>query len=244
MRDLRASVLKAFGDQLAAERARSEERLERAAAGGIDRAAYAREQRILKASSDLAGVSAERWQDLADWLDRFASGPDAPPVKLRPHDRKGSWTGAEGEAMRRAISELEAAESHVDAAFGITGLDVEQQSGRDMEGRLGRAFHEARYALEGVREGLDSAIGRIKDPSAGLDDPDTDDPQPFDIAERRPARGRQTASAASRSGSATGPAGLARPARPASAAVPPATVRGGQRRVRRPVPQKPCQGLA
>ena len=187
MSDLRASVLKAFGDKLEAERAQSEERLERAVANGVDRGAYDREKRIMQAASDLEAVSPERWQELGHWLDRFAGGPDSPPVRLRPRDRKLSWTGAESEAMRRAISELEVAASYVDAALGITGLDVEQQSGRDMEGRLGRAFHEARYALEGVREGLDFVIGRIRDPSAGLDDPDNDEPQPFDIAERRPA---------------------------------------------------------
>ena len=187
MSDHRASVLKAFQDHLAAERARSEERKEHAAANGVDRVAYAREQRIVQAVSNLEAVSPERWQELGDWLDRFAIGPEAPPVRLRPRDRKGSWTGAEGEAMRRAISELDAAVSRVDAALSITGLDAEQQSGRDMEGRMGRAFHEARYALEGVREGLEFAIGRIRDPSAGLDDPDIDEPQPFDIAERRPA---------------------------------------------------------
>jgi len=183
--DLRSSVLSAFGDQLAAERAWSEERLERAAVDGVDRAAYAREQRIVQASSALEAVSAERWQELADWLARFAGGPDAPPVRLRPRDRKGSWTGAEREAVRRAISDLDAAASRVDAALGINGLDAEQQSGRDMEGRLGRAFYEARYALEGVREGLDFAKGRIRDPSSGLDEPDIDEPLPFDIAERR-----------------------------------------------------------
>jgi hypothetical protein len=185
--ELCASVLKAFGDQLVAERARSEERLERAAADGVDRAAYAREQRIVQAVCDLGAVSPDRWLELGDWLDRFAVGPDAPPVRLRPRDRKGSWAGAEGEAVRKAISELEAAASRVDAALGIDGLDAKQQSGRDMEGRMGRAFHEARYALDGVREGLDFAICRIRDPSSELDDPDTDDPQPFDIAERRPA---------------------------------------------------------
>ena len=90
MSDLRSSVLSAFGDQLAAERAWSEERLERAAVDGVDRAAYAREQRIVQASSALEAVSAERWQELADWLARFAGGPDAPPVRLRPRDRKGT----------------------------------------------------------------------------------------------------------------------------------------------------------
>lgn len=187
MSDVRACVLRAFEDQLSAERARSAERLERASLDGVDRAGYAREQRIIQALRDLEALPVDRWQELADWLDRFAIGPDAPPARSRPSDRKGRWVGAEREAVRRAISELKAAASQVEAALGIAGLDAEQQSGRDMEGRLGRAFHEARYALEVVREGLDFAIGRIGDPKAGLDDPDIDEPVPYDIAERRPA---------------------------------------------------------
>ena len=76
MSDLRASVLKVFSDQLAVDRARSRSRLDRAAADGAARAAYAREQRIVQASCDLEAVSGERWQELADWLEAGSSISD------------------------------------------------------------------------------------------------------------------------------------------------------------------------
>lgn len=187
MSDLRTSVIKAFGDHLAAEIRRSKERLERAASEGVDRAAYAREQRVAGAALALEAVPEPRWQDLAHWLDRFASESEAPAVRLRPRDRKGSWTGAEQEALGRAIREIEAAVARVTSACGIDGLDVEQQSGRDMEGRLGRAFHEVRYMLERVSVDLSFAIGRLKEPASTFDDPDIDEPLPFELSKRRPA---------------------------------------------------------
>ncbi len=184
---IREHVLRAFAVKADGEAKLAADRREAAAKAGVVRGPYAKEGRWHTTLDALTAVPGDRWTALADWLDRFASGPDAPHIKHRPRDRRLSWSGAEKEAADRAVKELEGALSRVESARGINALDTEQASERDMEGRMGRAFHEARYTLEGVREGLDFAIGRIRDPSAGLDDSDNDEPQPFDIAERRPA---------------------------------------------------------
>jgi len=121
------------------------------------------------------------------WLLRYAGSFDAEPIRDRPRDRRASWSGAEREAVAWAQRELTGALSRVEAAQGHQGLDAEQQSGRDMEGRLGRAFHEVRYTLERVRDDLKSAIARLNDPKATYDEPDFDEALPFDLAQRRPA---------------------------------------------------------
>jgi len=185
--DIRASCLKAFDKLRGEARAHAEQRLEVAALEGVERHAYAREQRIEEAGAALSAVPEEKWQDLSDWLLRFAGGFDAACIRDRPTDRRASWSGAEGEAVARARLELNGALSHIDAAQGPRGLDAEHQSGRDMEGRLGRAFHEVGYTLERVRDDLMFAIGRLGDPKATYDDPDEDESLPFDLAQRRPA---------------------------------------------------------
>ncbi len=147
----------------------------------------AKERRWHEAAAALAAVPIDRWQALSDWLGRFARGPDAPPIKDRLPDRKLSWKGAERDAVNRAIRELKAALARVGAAQGIEGMDAEQQSGRDMEGRLGRAFHEVRYTLDEVAQHLEFAIGRLEDPFSAFDDDPDDEPLPFDHAQRHPA---------------------------------------------------------
>lgn len=190
---IREHVLGAFAAKAEGEAKAAADRREAAAREGVVRGPYAKEGRWRTGLDALTAVPGDRWTALADWLDRFASGPDAPPVKLRPHDRRLSWSGAEREAADRAVKQLEGALARVEAAQGINALDTGQASGRDMEGRLGRAFHEARYALERVRDDLSLAIERITDPKSTFD-PKTcfegdldDEPLPFDIAERRPA---------------------------------------------------------
>lgn len=56
MSNLRAFVLKAFSDHLAAERSRSGPRIDRAAEDGVLRSAYATEHRIADAASALEAV--------------------------------------------------------------------------------------------------------------------------------------------------------------------------------------------
>ena len=184
---IREHVLRAFAVKADGEAKLAADRREAAAKAGVVRGPYAKEGRWRTALDALTAVPGDRWTALADWLDRFASGPDAPQIKHRPRDRRLSWSGAEKEAADRAVKELEGALAKVEAARGVNALDTEQASGRDMEGRLGRAFHEACYALERVRDDLTLAIERITDPSSTLDDPEFDEPMPFDIAERRPA---------------------------------------------------------
>lgn len=164
MSGIRAVCLRAFDELRSEARAQSEQRLEVASLEGIERDAYARQKRIEEARAALAVVPEKRWQDLSDLLFRFAGSFDAEPVRDRPRDRRDSWSGAEREAVARAKRELSGALSRVEAAQGRHRLDAEQQSGRDMEGRLGRAFHEVRYTLERVRDDLNFAIGRLDDP--------------------------------------------------------------------------------
>lgn len=182
---LRKSCLGAFDHLLDAARAQSKERLEVASLEDVNRDAYAREGRINEARAALASVPEERWHELHDWLLRFAGGFDAKRIRDRPRDRRASCSGAEREAVERAERELKGAFARVEAAQGPQALDAEQQTGRDMEGRLGRAFHEVRYTLERIRDDLMFAIGRLDDPLTTYDDPDGDEPLPFDLTQRR-----------------------------------------------------------
>lgn len=126
---------------------------------------------------DLAG-SPTASLDLSPPPERFPSGGDdvagratspspplPPPIKDRPRDRKEHWASAERDAVNLAIKELNVALARVEAAQVVKGLDAEQQSGCDMQGRLGRAFHEVRYTLHFVSEDLMFAIGRLTSPS-------------------------------------------------------------------------------
>lgn len=184
--DLRGPVLATFDAALEAERKRTGERHERAASEGIERGAYARERRLAEAASALAGVPAERWEGLAVWLNRFAFGDEALPIRDRERDRRQSWVGAEREAVERARSHATQAAQSMQAIGGGDGLDFGGSSGRDMEGRLGRAFHEVCYAVEEVQQLLDFIQERLRDPMSAFDG---DDDQPdCDLTRRRPAQ--------------------------------------------------------
>lgn len=183
--DLRSPVTVAFEAALEAERKRTGERHERAASEGIERGAYARERRLSEATEALAGVPTERWEDLAVWLNRFAFGDEALPIKDRERDRRQSWVGAEQDAVKRALSHAKQAAQSVQAIGGPDGLDFGGKSGRDVEGRLGRAFHEVRYSIEEAQHLLRFIEERLRDPMSTFGG---DDDQPdYDLIRRRPA---------------------------------------------------------
>ncbi|RDD66716.1 hypothetical protein DU478_07105 [Thalassococcus profundi] len=89
---LQARCLGAFDELRSEARAHAELRLEVAAREGVERDAYARQKRIEVARAALAAVPEERWQDLSDWLFRFAGSFDAEPFRDRPRDRRDSWS--------------------------------------------------------------------------------------------------------------------------------------------------------
>lgn len=135
----------AFYDEISSEHERKKPKRDRAETEGNERSVYARERRLAEAAAVLAGVSMKRWEDLAAWLNRFAFGDRALPIKDRESDQRQSWVGAEQDAVKRALSHATRAAQSVQAIGGPDGLDFGGTSGRDMQGRLGRAFHEVRY---------------------------------------------------------------------------------------------------
>lgn len=182
---LREAVAAAFSDEISREHERKKPERDRAEMEGVQRGAYARERRLAEAAGALAGVSEERWEDLAVWLNRFAFGDEALPIKDRERDRRQSWVGAEQDALRRALSHASQAAQSVQAIGDAEGLDFGGKSGRDMEGRLGRAFHEVRYAVEEVQQLLGFIEERLRDPMSTFGG---DDDQPdYDLTRRRPA---------------------------------------------------------
>lgn len=184
---IREHALETFAAKADSEAKAAADRREAAEKEGVVRGPYAKEGRWRTALDALTAVPGDRWTALADWLSRFARGPDAPPIKDRLPDRKLSWKGAERDALNRTIKQLKAALARVRAAQGIEGLDAEQKSDRDMEGRLGRSFHELRYKLDEATQHIEFAIGRLEDPFSAFDDDPDDEQPPFDLAQRNPA---------------------------------------------------------